>query len=304
MDYFRPITLENQTLFENIFTAVKPIASELTFPYLFMWKRDYNLSYAILEHHLCMISQSRIYRPFAFCPIPVDGIRDDTKFKKALEMIEAYFNEKGLPLLLGRVEEPRLEELLFVYGERMQTEFLDSASDYVYEASELIKLSGKKLSSKRNHISQFIRHYGDYEYVPVDVSNISVCRRVLDEWCDKNENECVHPDNCERLAVYEILDNWDKLPLKGALIKVAGNFEALTIGELLNPETAAIRIEKANSEIHGIYTLINREFCANEWSGVKYINREEDMGIEGLRKSKLSYNPTCMVNKFLVKVSH
>jgi hypothetical protein len=92
--------------------------------------------------------------------------------------------------------------------------------------------------------------------------------------------------------------------MRGALLKVAGRFEAFTAGELLNPETAAIRIEKGNSDIHGIYTVINRDFCSHEWSGVKYINREEDIGLEGLRKSKLSYNPAFMIRKFLVKVSH
>ncbi len=304
MDCFKPITLEDQALFSRIFAAVKPIASELTFPYLFMWKCDYNLSYTIAEDHLCLISQSRIYSPFAFCPIPVDGKRDDAKFKGALGIIEAYFMEHDFPLQFGRVEEARLDELRSVYGERLKVEFLDSASDYMYHASDLINLAGKKYSGKRNHISQFLRQYGDYEYVTVNETNLGECRRILDEWCDRNESECVHPDNCERLACYELLDNWSKLPLKGALIKVAGRFEALTVGEQLNPETAAIRIEKGNSQIHGIYTVINRDFCAHEWSHMKYINREEDMGLEGLRKSKLSYNPAFMVNKFLVKVSH
>ncbi len=304
MDCFKPITMDDQTLFETIFAAVKPIASELTFPYLYMWKRDYNLSYTIAEDHLCMVSQSRIYPPFAFCPIPIRGERDINKFKRALETVETYFREKGFELLFGRVEETRLDDLRTVYGNRMEIEFLESASDYMYHASDLINLAGKKFSSKRNHINQFLRLYGEYEYVPVDETNLLECRRVLDEWCDKNETECVHPDNCERLACYELLDNWSKLKLKGALIKVNGRFEALTVGELLNPETAAIRIEKGNSEIHGIYTVINRDFCAHEWSHIKYINREEDMGIEGLRKSKLSYNPAFMVNKFLVKVPH
>lgn len=303
MDCFNPITIEDQTLFTNIFANIKPNTSELTFPYLYMWKKDYNLKFAVVADHLCMISQSRIYDPFAFCPIPVDGKRDDSKFLKALKAIEDYFNHHHLPLMFGRVEESRLDELRMAYGSSMKEEYLDSASDYVYNASDLINLAGKKFSGKRNHISQFMRNYGEYAYIPVDESNLSECKRILDEWCDKNEN-CVHPDNCERYAGYELLDNWSRLKMKGALLKVDGRFEAFTAGELLNPETAVVRLEKGNSEIHGIYTVINRDFCAHEWSGVKYINREEDLGLEGLRKSKHSYNPVFMIRKFLVKVIH
>lgn len=304
MDFFKTITIDEHNLFKAIFDINNPITSELTFPYLFMWKKDYNLSYSIIEDHLCLISKSRIYEPFAFCPIPVDGIRNDKKFVAAIAAIESEFKQNGLPLLFGRVEEARLEELRSVFGDRIEVEFLDAASDYVYNASDLINLSGKKYSGKRNHISQFLRTYGNYEYVPVDEKNISECKKILDQWCDMNEKECVHPDNCERLAAYELFDNWNNFSLKGALIKVAGRYEAFTIGELLNPKTAAIRIEKGNSNIHGIYTLINRDFCIREWSTVEYINREEDMGIEGLRKSKLSYNPAFMIRKFLVKVLH
>ncbi|MCX7772298.1 MAG: phosphatidylglycerol lysyltransferase domain-containing protein [Clostridia bacterium] len=302
MDSFKAVTIDDQQLFCDIFSKVSPTASELTFPYLFMWKRDYNLSYSIVEGYLCMVSQSRVSFPFAFCPIPLDGRQEEQRFKKALEAVEAYFKEQGHPLVFGRVEEARLEDLKKAYGNRAAIEPLDSASDYVYLSTDLATLAGKKLSGKRNHINQFLRLYDTYEYISVEDTNLHECRRILDDWCDKNETECVHPDNCERLACYELLDNWSKFNLKGALIKVAGKFEAFTVGELLNPETAVIRIEKGNSEVHGIYTLINREFVAREWPDVKYINREEDMGLEGLRKSKLSYNPVFMVNKFLVKV--
>ncbi|HBR03653.1 MAG TPA: hypothetical protein DD738_13700 [Ruminiclostridium sp.] len=303
MDSFKPITLEEQPLFTNIFNAIKPVASELTFPYLFMWRRDYNLSYEVIADHLCLVSQSRVFPPYAFCPIPLDGKRNDEKLGLALKKVEACFDKRGLPLLLGRVEERRLPELRQVFGKRMEEKFLDAASDYVYEIPKLVGLSGGKLSSKRNHIKQFLRQYGEYEYVPVDESNIHECRRILEEWCDRNE-EGTHEDNSERWACNELFKNWSRLPVRGALIKVAGRFEAFTVGELLNPRMAAIRIEKGNSDIHGIYTLINRDFCAHELSGLQYINREEDMGKEGLRKSKLSYNPAFMVNKFLVKVLH
>lgn len=303
MDTFKPITIDDQDLFTDIFKRAEPTASEFTFSYLFMWKRDYNLSYAIIENHLCLVSQSKVYKPYSFCPIPVSGKFDPLSFSRACKRIEAYFSDTGFQPMFARVSDCCLGRLLSVYGEGAKVQPLENTFDYVYNASDLINLSGKKFSGKRNHIHQFMRKYGNYEYVRVTEDNLDECKKILDAWADKNEIDC-DPDNSERLACYELLKNWSRLPLKGALIKVNGSFEAFTIGELLNPETAVVRIEKANSDIHGIYTLINRDFCANEWGNVKYINREEDLGLDGLRKSKLSYNPTFMVNKFLVKVSH
>ncbi len=301
---FRSITLDDRELFTKIFNNTQPVSSELSFTYLYMWRGDYNLTFDIIEDHLCMVSNSEYYRPFAFCPIPVDGKRNDEKFKKALVELEKYFDKMNLPFCFGRVEENRIEELKLAYGDRLEIEYLDWASDYVYEVENLIKLSGKKLRKKRNHINQFLREYGSYEYVPIDNSNKNECRRIFEEWCAKN-NFCLdRRTSCERIACYELLNNWDVLGVKGALIKVNERFEAFTIGEVLNSQTAVVHVEKGNSDIHGIYPLINRDFCANEWKDMKFINREEDMGIEGLRKSKLSYNPTLMVKKFLVKVLH
>lgn len=305
METFKQITLEDMTLFNDIFKNIKPIASEFTFPYLYMWRRDYNFSYTIVEGYLCLISRSNVYPAYSFCPLPVDGINDEQRLKKAIRFVEEFFEENQLQLRYARVSENCIDKLKWFYQDRnVIIEPLEHTYDYVYNASDLINLAGKKYSKKRNHISQFMRLYGDYQYVPITEDNLGECKRILDIWADKNEQDKA-PENSERFACYELFNNWSKFTsLKGALIKVNGNFEAFTIGELLNPETALIHIEKANTDFHGLYTLINRDFCRNEWSNVKYINREEDLGIEGLRKSKLSYNPAFMVKKFLVKVLH
>jgi len=304
MDVFKEITLDDMALFTEAFKELKPIASEFTFPYLYMWRKDYNFSYTVVEDYICLISRSKVYPPYSFCPIPVKGVDDEQKLKKAIRFIEKYFEENGMSLRYARVCESCNDKLKAVYQDNITIEPLPQTYDYVYNASDLINLAGKKYSRKRNHISQFMRLYGDYEYVPVTEDNLDECKRILDKWADQNEINLA-AESGERFACYQLFENWSRFTsLKGALIKVGGSFEAFTIGELLNPETALIHIEKANTDYHGLYAIINRDFCMNEWSNVKYINREEDLGIEGLRKSKLSYNPAFMVKKFLVKVSH
>ena len=304
MDVFKEITLDDMALFTQAFKELKPIASEYTFPYIYMWRKDYNFSYTVVEDYICLISRSKVYPPYSFCPIPVKGVDDEQKLKKAIRFIEKYFEENGMSLRYARVSEGCIDKLKAVYQDNITIEPLPNTYDYVYNASDLINLAGKKYSRKRNHISQFMRLYGDYEYVPVTEDNLDECKRILDKWDDQNEISSAD-ENSEKFAYYQLFENWSRFTsLKGALIKVGRSFEAFTIGELLNPETALIHIEKANTDYHGLYAIINRDFCRNEWSNVKYINREEDLGIEGLRKSKLSYNPAFMVKKFLVKVSH
>lgn len=303
MEAFKKITLEEQELFTKILNENNSMASENTFAYLYMWRRNYNLVYAIIEDHLCLISRSKLYKPFSFCPIPIDGQHNSVKLKKALQGVEDYFSQNSVPLLFARIEEKKLPYFKDVYGKNIKIKSLDNTSDYIYNAEDLITLKGKKFNKKRNHINQFMRRYGQYEYAAVDESNLHECKRILDEWAENNESS-VEEEVSERVACQELCNNWGDFPLKGALLKVNGRYEAFTIGELLNPETAVIHIEKGNTDIHGIYTVINRDFCATEWDHVKYINRQEDLGIKGLRKSKLSYNPAFIVNKFLVKVSH
>ena len=111
------------------------------------------------------------------------------------------------------------------------------------------------------------------------------------EWCERKN--CSEGGSMERelTACQLALLNMEKLNLKGGAIRINGKIAAFTLGEVLNPETALIHFEKADTAYDGIYQAINNEFLIHEWSDMKYVNREEDMGIEGLRKAKLSYCP-------------
>ena len=177
----------------------------------------------------------------------------------------------------------------------------DHTSDYLYNSSDLIGLRGKKYDGKRNHINKFNRMH-TYEYVPLECSLLDECIRIMEEWCAEKNCNCQDGDYCERLANMELLKNFKVLGCKGALIKADGKFEAFTVGEMLTGDTAVIHIEKAKSSIDGLYTLINQQFASREWSGTTYINREQDLGKEGMRKAKLSYHPVRLIDKYTVYV--
>lgn len=169
--------------------------------------------------------------------------------------------------------------------------------DYIYLTKDLIELKGRKYQQKRNHINKFKQVY-DYSYGPLTQEYIDDCIRTFEAWAaDKGESPSVHE---ERLALMEALQNLDVLPLTGGVLKVNGRVEAFSLGSLLNRETALIHFEKANQELSGIYSVINQHFVEKAWFMTKYINREDDMGVPGLREAKKRYHPARMIEKFVI----
>ena len=161
--------------------------------------------------------------------------------------------------------------------------------DYVYETEKMISLAGKPYHSKRNFISRFTSRY-DYEYVPLSQENIGICRPVMEKWFAEHpqfQNQVYD----EKGAMLELIDNFDALEIQGGAIVVDGQVAAFSFGELLEPDMAHILIEKGDTSFPGIYPVMNHEFLVNQWSHTAFVNREEDMGLEGLRKSKMSYHP-------------
>ncbi|MBP7175503.1 MAG: DUF2156 domain-containing protein [Thermoclostridium sp.] len=296
---WKEIELSSQDLFRKALNNNQSQASEMSFANMFMWRKNYNFVYSVINNMLCLVSNSRMTRPFAFFPVPL-GEFEPEAFQGTIGEIVKYFDINGWKLAFGRVEESRIPLLQQHLGVKFEANKNEANSDYIYETDSLVTLAGKKLSAKRNHINKFTREYGSFEYVELTSELVEECKRIFDGWCQNNEAcDCQVPEECEKWACYQLLDNWDAITgLKGALIKVNGRFEAFTIGEMLNADTAVIHIEKGNTEIHGIYTLINREFVARTFPETKYINREEDMGKEGLRKAKSSYYPSGFVHKY------
>jgi hypothetical protein len=175
-------------------------------------------------------------------------------------------------------------------------------SDYIYLVKDLTKLEGRKYHRKRNHIKQFKEKYS-YQYLSLTPEWISESLRLETDWCDLRHCELVLGLANESVAIKEALTHFDQLNMKGGAILIDGKLEAFTLGEPLNPETVVIHIEKANPVFEGLYPLINQVFLENEWSAHLYVNREQDLGEEGLRKAKESYFPHHMIHKYILTLA-
>ena len=165
---------------------------------------------------------------------------------------------------------------------------LDNA-DYVYDVGSLIELSGKQYHGKKNFVNRFASRY-DYEYIELSSENICMIDPLIVKWFDEHPGYEAPLFN-ERIAICELVHNFDALGLSGAAIKADDTIAAFTLGEQLTDDMCHILIEKGDTRFPGVYPTINRDFLEHRWSDMKLVNREEDMGLEGLRKAKQSYHP-------------
>ncbi len=172
-------------------------------------------------------------------------------------------------------------------------------ADYIYLRSDLSTLKGKKFQAKRNHINRFRNTYPDYEYTPITPDRIQECLDLEAEWCKVNNCDQQEGTGNERRALIYALHNFEALGLTGGILHVNGKIVAFTFGMPINHETFGVHVEKADTSIEGAYAMINYEFANRIPEQYIYINREEDLGIEGLRKAKLSYQPATILEKYM-----
>ena len=224
-----------------------------------------------------------------------------------MEIILALKEEadrRGQPLRLVCLTPRQMEELDRLFPGKFIYEADRDGYDYLYEIDRLADLPGKKLHNKRNHISRFLDNNPSWVYEEITPESLPECLEMDKEWYRRSmirEGAAEERDlGDEGRALRLAMAHYHELGLEGGLIRVYGEVVAFTMGDVLSSDTFDVHFEKAYGELQGAYALINREFA--RWvrarhPGIKYLNREDDMGVEGLRKAKESYYPDLMVEK-------
>lgn len=174
--------------------------------------------------------------------------------------------------------------------------------DYIYTREKLATLSGKKLQGKRNHCNKFRKLYPDYEYKPLTKDMIPECLAVEANWrkASKDETESAEDLSEELRSMTRIFDMWDEVGTIGGTIWVGGKIVAFTFGCPITNTVFDVCVEKADTGYEGAFSIINQEFARHLPEQYEYMNREEDLGIEGLRYAKLSYRPDILLEKNVV----
>ena len=229
------------------------------------------------------------------------GASDDAvgreKLISLLAELEKFITDNGHQFKVCSVTESDLEWMKEFYGNRISCSTDRGSSDYIYLSEKLITLEGKKYHGKRNHINRFMENDWSFDDMrPCDIEECILFTADLYNSVGDHKGSAA----IEQYAIHRFLMNMDTLGLKGGILRCSGEIVGVTVGEQLNSNTFVVHIEKARSDINGAYPMLCNQFVKRYASQLKYINREEDMGIEGLRRSKLSYHPEFLLDKYTV----
>ncbi len=289
---FHDISWENKSILDCFLSRFPPEISEYTFTNLFVWRKARPIKISLLDQALCIMAQKDEGIKYFLPPLGAKNIYDTA------EKMFFYAIENRLEPEIHRVPE---DMAINLQQAGFSAEYDINNSDYVYLVDELATLNGRKFDGKRNRIKKCIAEYNP-EYRTITPDIVDMCLDLQTEWCNIRHCNMDSGLSSEDIAIRELFSNMEKLPVFGCAIIIDGNIEAFTLAERLNKKTAVIHFEKANPSFDGLYQLINQWFCERELKGkFIYVNREQDLGIEGLRKAKESYYPHFMVKKYIVR---
>lgn len=286
---FKDITLEDRDTITGYVRNSSRRNCDLSFSNLCSWKFLFHTKFAEVDGFLVLKfwAQDQLSYMMPVGEGDLKGVLD--------KMIEDAQNEGSKLCMLG-VCKGMKQDLENIMPGKFNIEPDRNYADYLYLRTDLSTLSGKKFQPKRNHINKFRKSY-NYEYVAITPEHIGECLRLEAEWCKMNNCDQHDGTGNERQAIIYALEHFEELGLTGGLLRVDGQIVAFTFGRPINYDTFGVHVEKADTRIDGAYAMINYEFANHIPEEYTYINREEDLGIEGLRKAKLSYQPVIILEK-------
>ena len=288
---FKPLDPSMRTEFEAYLTSRGERGCEYSFTNLYLWGRQ---QAAILEGQLVFFSQFNRKSVYLFPVGPGDR-------KKALDAIIADAKDRGIPCRLTGLTHDDCAELEQLFPGRFRYHFDRDSFDYVYDINDLADLAGRKYQKKRNHLNRFRQANPDYRLTPITDENVAQAEALVARWYTLRLQQNPHGDyHMEQAAIRKALGQREALGLDGLLLTVGEEPVAMTMGSPLNADTFDIHFEKALDIADGAYPAINQGFACylrEKYPQLRWLNREDDLGLEGLRKAKLSYYPEHMVEK-------
>lgn len=292
---WKPIDIEDKELLTSFFASHDILVSDLTFTNLYLWHYARHISWAILNDCLIVKTQYPNENPFIFYPIHKQNNLESKK--QTILQLQEICKAKGLTFSIHSLSEVDKAELESLIPDKFDFIYREDRSDYIYSIPELIELKGKKYHKKKTHLNRFTERYA-FTYEALSAHNLEELILTYQNWFGKISDDASDGLRNEYVGIIESLKEFHNLDFKGGILRVEGKIIAFSFGEPLNKDTAVIHIEKADIEYQGAYQAINREFLAHAWSAYSLVNREEDLGIEGLRKAKQSYQPLYLQKKF------
>lgn len=288
---FQPVRIEDKKVIDQFFLKSTYRNCDFSFSNILCWQHEYNTTFAIEGGFLFFRFYAGYNNPGYMMPL------GDGDLNVALDLLRKDAGERDCPLVLYAITVEMFARIEAASPGEFEYKSDRDWSEYIYNAEDLIYLKGKKYQSKRNHINKFKKTY-NYEYLPITREIIPDCLELYYKWCAENGNCREDPSLIEeRYATQKAFRYFEQLELKGGAIRVDGKIIAYSYGQQITEDTFAVHAEKSLYEIDGGFSAINQMFAEQECKGYLYINREEDLGLESLRKAKDSYHPAFLLEK-------
>lgn len=297
---FHPLTLADKTLVQQRVLHTDCRNCDLNFMNLVSWRFMYDTEVAEYGDFLLFRFKADGHRAY-LAPV------GDGDWGGVLHDLLDDAQSEGHPFLMLGVCENALAKLDVAMPGYFYATADRAYTDYIYSRTSLATLSGKKLQPKRNFANRFAREHPDYQASPLTEELIPECIELDLQWADNKETETDagrYTYATERRSLLTAFEHWNELGGLGAVIRTEGKIVAFTYGAPINFDTFDVCVEKADTRYEGAFAVINRDFVRSLPEQYAYINREEDLGIEGLRRSKLSYHPQLLLHKYTVMTKH
>lgn len=288
---FQRLSPDRKAQYDAIIMTAPERGCEYSFANLYLWGKQ-----QVAFQQDCALFFSHFYGRSVY-PFPI-GTGDK---RAAIEAILQDAKKRGIPCRITGLTAADRENLESWFPEKFHLRTIRDTFDYVYDINDLADLKGRKFQKKRNHFNRFRAEHPDYQVLPINVCNLALAQQMVNEWYRIRMKE--DPDGdylLENIAMARAFQNFGWLEMEGIMLLDGGEVLAITMGSRLNENTFDIHFEKAREDVEGAYNAVNCEFARYlrlKYPEVEFLNREDDLGLEGLRKAKLSYNPHHMVEK-------
>ncbi|ETA82102.1 DUF2156 domain-containing protein [Youngiibacter fragilis] len=286
------LDLASRAVFNGYLKPFRYIASTYSFTNLYLWRRMQNIRFHADADALYIVKGRK--DPTFLPPV----VKDSGNASRSYSKLISHLLENGMPLRIRDARAEDVELMLSLGLEFEATEDIDN-NEYVYLVEKLRTFSGKKLHSKKNHYNNFIKNY-EFETKPLEDSREEAKEFARKWFSESSQSESLLE---ELNGIIELLDNMEHFDIVGLSVFIDGHCHGFTIMEILNSDCILNHIEKADQSINGLYTFIIKTVLDSYGEGIRYTNREQDLGIPGLRKSKQSLHPEFMEKKFLVNLT-
>lgn len=289
---FKKVSMEHGNLLRKYLIDNDNLCCEFSFGNSILWDADEKLEFAIVED---VLIYRMVHDEIAYCTPDFKG-----KVQQILRLMESNAKELGKNYKITCLSEEMMKQILEVIPDEYEFTTDRSHSDYIYRVENLAKLSGKKYHKKKNHLNKFLKN-NEFVYEEISKNNANECINMKNKWME-SRTEKSESLMLESQAIEKGLSDFEKFGFLGGLIRINGEVCAFTLGERLSENTFVTHFEKALDGIDGLYAAINQQFAQNSLSGkFTFVNREEDMGLEGLRQAKMTYNPEIIYNKYIAQ---